>query len=71
MQFKVGNCKDSNIRMLTGTIKADWMQQEGSEDFHDKGDFTFSEATFEGILHEGLKKHSCSRKRNSHERLWS
>ena len=26
MQFKVGNCKDSNIRMLTGTIKADWIQ---------------------------------------------
>ena len=26
MQFKVGNYKDSNIRMLTGTIKADWIQ---------------------------------------------
>ena len=30
VQFKVGNCKDgdreSNIRMLTGTIKADWIQ---------------------------------------------
>ena len=29
MQFKVGNCRDgdreSNIRMLTGTIKADWI----------------------------------------------
>ena len=30
MQFKVGNYRDggweSNIRMLTGTIKADWIQ---------------------------------------------
>ena len=26
VQFKVGNYKDSNIRMLTGTIKADWIQ---------------------------------------------
>ena len=26
MQFKVGDYKDSNIRMLTGTIKADWIQ---------------------------------------------
>ena len=26
MQFKVGVYKDSNIRMLTGTIKADWIQ---------------------------------------------
>ena len=26
MQFKVGNYKDSNIRMSTGTIKADWIQ---------------------------------------------
>ena len=26
MQFKVGHYKDSNIRMLTGTIKADWIQ---------------------------------------------
>ena len=26
MQFKVGNYKDSNIRMLTGAIKADWIQ---------------------------------------------
>ena len=26
MQFKVGNYKDSNIRVLTGTIKADWIQ---------------------------------------------
>ena len=30
MQFKVGNYRDgdrkSNIRMLTGTIEADWMQ---------------------------------------------
>ena len=26
MQFKVGVHKDSNIRMLTGTIKADWIQ---------------------------------------------
>ena len=26
MQFKVGDHKDSNIRMLTGTIKADWIQ---------------------------------------------
>ena len=25
MQFKVDDCKDSNIRMLTGTIKADWI----------------------------------------------
>jgi len=24
MQFKVDDCKDSNIRMLTGAIKADW-----------------------------------------------
>ena len=26
MQFKVGDYKDSNIRMLTGTLKADWIQ---------------------------------------------
>jgi len=26
MQFKVGDFKYSNIRMLTGTLKADWMQ---------------------------------------------
>ena len=26
MQFKVGNFKDSNIRILPGTIKADWIQ---------------------------------------------
>ena len=26
MQFKVGDYKDSNIRMITGTIKADWIQ---------------------------------------------
>ena len=26
MQFKVGDFKDSNIRMLTGTLKADWIQ---------------------------------------------
>ena len=26
MQFKMGDYKDSNIRMLTGTIKADWTQ---------------------------------------------
>ena len=26
MQFKVGDYKDSKIRMLTGTIKADWIQ---------------------------------------------
>ena len=26
MQFKVGDYKDSSIRMLTGTIKADWIQ---------------------------------------------
>ena len=26
MQFKAGNFKDSNIRMLTGTLKADWIQ---------------------------------------------
>ena len=26
MQFKVGDYKDSNIRMLTGTFKADWIQ---------------------------------------------
>ena len=26
MLFKVGDYKDSNIRMLTGTIKADWIQ---------------------------------------------
>jgi len=25
MQFKVGVYKDSNIRMLTDTIKADWI----------------------------------------------
>ena len=28
MQFKVGDYKDSNIRMLTGTIKADWLPVE-------------------------------------------
>ena len=26
MQFKVGDYKDSNIRMPTGTLKADWIQ---------------------------------------------
>ena len=26
MQFKVGDFKDSNICMLTGTLKADWIQ---------------------------------------------
>ena len=26
MQFKVGDYKDSNIRVLTGTLKADWIQ---------------------------------------------
>jgi len=26
MQFKVGDYKDSNIRMLTGTLKVDWIQ---------------------------------------------
>ena len=26
MQFKVGDFKSSNIRMLTGTLKADWIQ---------------------------------------------
>ena len=26
MQFNVGDFKDSNIRMLTGTLKADWIQ---------------------------------------------
>ena len=26
MQFKVGDFQDSNIRMLTGTLKADWIQ---------------------------------------------
>ena len=26
MQFKVGNFKFSEIRMLTGTLKADWIQ---------------------------------------------
>ena len=26
MQFKVGDCKDRNIRVLTGTITADWIQ---------------------------------------------
>ena len=26
MQFKVGDYKDSNIRMLTGALKADWIQ---------------------------------------------
>ena len=26
MQFKVGNVKSSEIRMLTGTLKADWIQ---------------------------------------------
>ena len=26
MQFKVGDFKDSNIRMLTGILKADWIQ---------------------------------------------
>ena len=26
MQFKVSDYKDSNIRMLTGTLKADWIQ---------------------------------------------
>ena len=26
MQFKVADFQDSNIRMLTGTLKADWIQ---------------------------------------------
>ena len=26
MQFKVSDYKDTNIRMLTGTLKADWIQ---------------------------------------------
>ena len=26
MQFKVGDFKSSKIRMLTGTLKADWIQ---------------------------------------------
>jgi len=32
----------------------------GRAPFSDEGDFTFSEAPFEGILHEGLKKPSPS-----------
>ena len=26
LQFKVGNFKDSNIRLLTGILRADWTQ---------------------------------------------
>jgi len=31
MQFKVGDFKDSNIRMLTDTLKADWIQLPGNQ----------------------------------------
>ena len=34
--------------------------QEGSGDLRDEGGFTFSEAPFEGTLHEGLKGASPS-----------
>ena len=45
-KFKVGVYKDSNIRILTGTINADWILPViccSSRDFHDQEDFIGSE----------------------------
>ena len=59
MQFKVGVYKDSNIRMLTGTIKADWIQLPVERYLTEVSLQGFSR-TKEPLLGPSLGPRSCS-----------